>query len=324
MYCIVLYGNVLNCTSLYCTVFNSIPFHCLSCCESLLTLLVMAVDRMVYVVYPYRYPALFTETRTRVFIGLSWLVSLLSGALPAYYNSQVSLCGSNTRLTLTYFRLTLPIQVLGVLVLTSLCYVKIATVACRQRKKIARELRVVQLQGQPQQEDERLWRTFSSSSSYQPPCWPDGHATAPTPSVNSETNNEMDVLEQGAEQQLSRSGVNPAHAVPLNSPSRAPLRSTGLTVSNRSDRSGLQSVLLFVIVNCVFALCYLPFVVNCLLLNVVHISDEVSGYLLFLALSNSAMNVVILPRRSKQFARAYRTMLQQLCSFCCCRHLWDP
>ena len=241
----------------------------ISACESLQTLLVMAVDRLVYIVYPYRYPGWFTEAHTKLFIGLSWLGSLVFGAVPLYWHAigAGTGCRSFRQLGWKYDRFALPIHILAMLLVTGGCYGKIACVARGQRKKIALQFCLVE-RGQVEQRAPQTGGTNESSGERT------GEDAEPTTSVTK-----------------------------------------SLTMQS-ARRSGFSPVTLFVALNCLFAVCWMPFVVHFFLRGVVRIPQTVSGYVFFLAMSNSAMNPVVLACKNRHFARAYRTLLAQ--RFGCC------
>lgn len=253
-----------------------------SACESLLTLSVMAADRLVYIVYPYKYPGWFTEKRTRLFLGLSWLTSAVFGAVPVFFlHAAVSPgsggCGPFRRSESPYDRFALPLQILVVVFVTGGCYVKIACVARRQRNQIELQFRLAERGGpgtvgrterQPGKTSPRSESSSGEDATTRP-------TTTTTVSVNY------------------------------------------VLFARRSKK--YPSVGLFVTVNCLFAVCWIPSVVHFFLLGVVPVPHTVTDYVLLLAMSNSAMNTVVLACKNKQFARAYRTLLGQRCSGCRCR-----
>lgn len=242
----------------------------LSACDSLLTLLVMAVDRLVYIAYPYKYPGLFTQNHTKFLLGLSWLSSLMFGALPVYRHALGPGCRSFREQGSKYDRFALPVHILAILLVTGTCYGKIACIAREQRKKIALELCLAEQRrlGPRERRDAGTSRSERSG-------------------------------------QLTAEDAEPATRV-----------TTNLT-RHSARRSGFPSLGLFVTVNCLFAVCWMPFVVHFFLQEVVEIPHTVTSYVLFLAMSNSAMNTVVLACKNRYFARAYRTLLGQLFGYCC-------
>ena len=243
-------------SSFYLCMFRHVLIH-VCCSQSLLLLLAMAVDRLVYVVYPFLHVRWFTERRTKIINAVAWLFSVSSGALPLFLNvfTPDKGCKSGRVLNRILERFVQPLQILAVLAITSGCYVKIACVAWKQRRAVAVQVRVSR-QAQLSQRELQEQEAPSTQRS--------------TPGTNS-----------------------------------------GRSIAQTSGAKQVKSLGLFVTVNCLFAVCWMPYVVHNLLLDVVPVQDTVTLSINFLAMSNSAMNTVILACKDKHFARAYRTLLTQ-------------
>ncbi|XP_071106598.1 adenosine receptor A3-like [Haliotis cracherodii] len=53
---------------------------------SMVSMVQISVDRLIYIVYPLRYEYIATARRARIVIGTTWAVCLFYGTLPLYYN----------------------------------------------------------------------------------------------------------------------------------------------------------------------------------------------------------------------------------------------
>ena len=231
------------------------------CSQSLLLLVAMAVDRLVYVVYPYLYVRCFTERRTKIVIAVSWLFAVSSGTLPSLLNvfTPEKGCAPGKVINRTFEGLVQPLEILAVLAITSACYIKIACVAQKQRRAVTAQIQMSREVRLPQRDTDTQEQDSPSSPR----------------SVHETTNRD------------------------------------GSTAGQTGGARQVKSLGVFVTVNCLFAVCWMPFVVHNLLLDGVPIPDTVSSVVSFLAMSNSAMNTVILARMNRHFARAYRKLLTQ-------------
>ena len=229
------------------------------CSQSLLLLVAMAVDRLVYVVYPYLYVRCFTERRTKIVVAVSWLFVVSSGTLPSLLNvfTPEKGCAPGRVINRTFEGLVQPLEILAVLAITSACYIKIACVAQKQRRAVTAQVQM---------------------------------------------SREVQLPQRDSQEQVSPSSQRSVHET---------TNGDGSTAGQTGGARQVKSLGMFVTVNCLFAVCWMPFVVHNLLLDVVLIPDTVSSVVSFLAMSNSAMNTVILARMNRHFARAYRKLLTQ-------------
>ena len=214
-----------------------------SASQSLLTLALMAFDRLVFVERPYLYARRFTETLTRRILAGSWVVSVAYGTLVSLLLNDFSPetgCVVYKILQGHVEKFLIPIPFSVILCFTSACYLRIACVARHHRKKINAEV---------------------------------GRAAHIQQPVNT-----------------------------LSSRSRS-------TSTKPASRDRFKSTGLFVTVNCIFALCWAPFVVYGSVVRVLPESDTAAGFVQFVAIANSGMNFVIYACKNRQFARAYKRLL---------------
>ena len=215
--------------------------------QSLLTLSLMAFDRLIYVERPYLYIRRFTERLTKGIFACSWVVAVAYGTfLSLFYNDFRPEIGC---VVFHFFdsrveKFAVPIPFLVIVCFTSACYVRIACIARHHRKRIHAEVRAAQI---PQPNT-----ALSSSSS-------------------------------------------------TNRPAADRFKSTGL----------------FITINCIFAICWAPFVVYSFGRGLLPVTDRGAGFVTLVAMSNSAMNFVIYAWKNRQFARAYKRLLGR----CVCRQL---
>ncbi|KAK7496396.1 hypothetical protein BaRGS_00012318 [Batillaria attramentaria] len=223
---------------------------CVSVCQSLGTLILLAIDRMVHVAYPFRYRRYFTERAIKRVLGVSWVLALAAGTVPFYANSfSPSIGCSVTKLMHTSFEhVFIPVAVLVASLITKTCYVTIACIACRHRRKRKPD---VQQQNTPK-----------------------------GPQLTAGEDN-RDLRRHWA----------------------------------KASDSKTKSVGLFLTVNSIFSLCWAPFVMVSVAVNFVDVPEVAARVAVLVAMSNSSMNFVIYAFRNKQFARAYRNLLNA----CFCR-----
>ena len=116
--------------------------------QSLLTLSLMAFDRLIYVERPYLYMRRFTERLSKTFIACSWVVSIVYGILISLFHSDFS--PENGCVVFNVFdsrveKFAVPIPFLVIVCFTSACYVRIACIARHHRKRIHAEVRAAQI-----------------------------------------------------------------------------------------------------------------------------------------------------------------------------------
>ncbi|KAK7465249.1 hypothetical protein BaRGS_00037586, partial [Batillaria attramentaria] len=107
--------------------------------ESQFCLLLIAFDRLVYVVYPLRHVVYLTNRSVSVSIVCSWLAAFALGGIPVYWNSYSgdadSKCVSEDVMNTTYYWKILPWTMLSAILVAIVCYVKIIIIAKRQRRR---------------------------------------------------------------------------------------------------------------------------------------------------------------------------------------------
>ena len=121
----------------------------ISCWQSLLTLAIMAFDRLLCVERPFLYLRLFTGRLTKAMLAGSWVLALAYGTFPLYFNTfnpDIG-CVAFKVLPDNINRFVFGIPIFVFAIITIACYARITCIARKQRKRIAAEVISVQGQG---------------------------------------------------------------------------------------------------------------------------------------------------------------------------------
>ena len=128
-------------------------YSCLACLfmsqvsviGSVLSILAIAVDRFIAVVYPLRHPSIVVKNKVKIYIACSWTVILMicsytfwSPLAPNYYLTQ---CQALTWVDGRYFLSIFLSTTLSSILVTTVLYIYIVCIAIKQRKKIDAEQR---------------------------------------------------------------------------------------------------------------------------------------------------------------------------------------
>ena len=110
--------------------------------QSLLTLAVMAFDRLLCVERPFLYVRLFTDRLIKTVLACSWVISVTYGTLPSYFNTfdPAVGCVSFRVFPNNINRFFFATPAFTFIFITSACYVRIACIAQKHRKRIAAEM----------------------------------------------------------------------------------------------------------------------------------------------------------------------------------------
>ncbi|KAK6170563.1 hypothetical protein SNE40_018928 [Patella caerulea] len=104
--------------------------------QSVLSLCLISVDRLLYIKYPLRYLTSVTARNAGIMIAISWIFSLIIGTVPLYNYIWVDATGCTNNLT-KEFQVYGAFSVFVVCVMcTFYCYFEITRIALRQRRTI--------------------------------------------------------------------------------------------------------------------------------------------------------------------------------------------
>ncbi|XP_041362818.1 histamine H2 receptor-like [Gigantopelta aegis] len=124
--------------------------HCKFCClsnlstlytslfASMASVVLIAVDRFLYICYPFKYEDLVTQRKTQIVIIVTWIISLILGTFPLYLNSfdAVQEC-AHTGVLPVWYQIYFEEQVFAsVLILCLVLYAGIMNIARRQLRSI--------------------------------------------------------------------------------------------------------------------------------------------------------------------------------------------
>ncbi|KAK3727697.1 hypothetical protein RRG08_032654 [Elysia crispata] len=102
---------------------------------SILSVAFVAIDRYIYIIYPYRYPAVMTATRSKVTIAISWLLWVSFGFSILYQPKESSDCGVTTVVRSSYIYVRFAVFVISA-ILSGFCHASIQVVAMRHIRQV--------------------------------------------------------------------------------------------------------------------------------------------------------------------------------------------
>ncbi|GFR75673.1 beta-1-adrenergic receptor [Elysia marginata] len=102
---------------------------------SILNVAFIAFDRYVYIVFPYRYPALVTAKRSKVIIAFTWLVWLSFGFSILNQPKESSDCRIRTMVRVSYIWIRFVVFFLSVAV-SGFCHVSIQLTALKHIRQV--------------------------------------------------------------------------------------------------------------------------------------------------------------------------------------------
>lgn len=118
----------------------ALSYNYFAATESLLGLLLLALERLVYIVYPFLYIKPATGRVFKCGIVLSWVLSLTMGALTGYFEQDFSgNCVDEEDLGRDHYHIAMPGVFLSASVVSSLCYIKIVLVSRQQQRRVAEQ-----------------------------------------------------------------------------------------------------------------------------------------------------------------------------------------
>uniref|UniRef100_A0A2C9KUE2 G-protein coupled receptors family 1 profile domain-containing protein n=1 Tax=Biomphalaria glabrata TaxID=6526 RepID=A0A2C9KUE2_BIOGL len=123
--------NEQLCLSLMSLLFVSVT-------ASMLSMVLVAVDRYIYISYSLHYTTLVTRTRSSSLIALIWVIAMVYGTIPAYTSHYQSAqgCEPTHSFSRTYMIIVHPTLFFSVCAVTLFLYCQIGRTAVRQRKLI--------------------------------------------------------------------------------------------------------------------------------------------------------------------------------------------
>lgn len=318
--------------------------------ESQFCLLLIAFDRLLYLVYPFKYDACITDTSTKISIALSWMIALCLGAVPIYWNTytgqQDAVCSSEDMVNTVYIWQFFPISMLTVITL-SVCFYGRILVMARQQRRVACEVSVgtfspysedvttsVRQKSAPERpsspgshresrQNQTELATYTGAVRFAKPAQAVAEGTAAGPSsridVDNRSGEKRDIFKR--ESFISNTSKTPTSEAAPKGPKtehsvtfiQVPRSTCGTQEPRRRTlrRRSRRSLHMFFLINMHFAVLWTPYLVLGLLLKpVLHISSSVRNLLWVFVYFSSGVNFFIYSWKSAEFQRAYKRVLR--------------
>lgn len=302
---------------------------CVVACTNI-SLVAIAVDRLMYIVYPYFYQRFISKRLVKTVILVIWVVSIATGCFvaPHFNNFEVYRCKPLTMFLSHDLKIFFIVFLVIQLLTTGACYVRIAFVARSQQRRI--QMTKVQplnkvvsdVKNSPtcRTSNKDIWFTRLA-----PPEKTEDVVLQPEVSSTVralEAGTSLDIPQGQPVAEVMMCPVNCSQsntivdiAIPgIGDNGRSDEAATNVSSQNQTGNS--VSIFTFVAINMLFVFSWMPFVIFSIFFDRgLYNDDKISSLILLPICLNSVVNFVVYAWKNIEYRNAYRKVFTDFATF---------